>query len=122
MVQAVHERLTARIEQHRESRDPEPLTVTAQEIGGILRECGADEKQVAAFCGKCGERFGEGAALSPANLIESRRFEIKTPDATISVDPEHSYLVETRTIDGRRYLLIPAGEGVEVNGLSVDWT
>ncbi|MCI8915756.1 MAG: DUF4317 domain-containing protein [Oscillospiraceae bacterium] len=122
VVQAVHERLTARIEQHRESRDPEPLTVTAQEIGGILRECGADEKQVAAFCGKCGERFGEGAALSPANLIESRRFEIKTPDATISVDPEHSYLVETRTIDGRRYLLIPAGEGVEVNGLSVDWT
>ena len=42
-----------------------------------------------------------------------------TEQATISIDPAYSYLVETRIIDGRKYLLIPAGEGVEVNGLSV---
>ena len=28
-------------------------------------------------------------------------------------------MVETRIIDGRKYILIPAGEGVEVNGLDV---
>lgn len=71
---------------------------------------------------KCGERFGQGAALSPANLIDARRFEVKTTDATVSIDPEHSYLVETRVIDGKKYLLIPAGEGLEVNGMPVDWT
>ena len=38
---------------------------------------------------------------------------------TISVDPEYSYLVETRVIDGRKYILIPAGDGVELNGLAV---
>ena len=63
----------------------------------------------------------EVAALSPVNLIDSKRFEVKTADAAISIDPEHSYLVETRMIDGKKYLLIPAGEGLEVNGMPVDW-
>ena len=120
VIQSVHERLTDRIEQHRESKDPEPLYMTAKEVGGILSDCGVAEKQVTAFCESCGEKFGEGAVLSPANLIDSRRFEIKTADATVSVEPERSYIAETRVIDGKKYLLIPIGEGLEVNGLPVD--
>lgn len=119
VVQAVHERLTERMEQHKESKDPEPLTLTAREVGRILTECGVAEERVDAFCEKCGEQFGDGAVLNPNNLIDRKRFEIKTANATITVDPEHSYLVETRVINGRKYILIPADEGVEVNGLSV---
>ena len=122
IVQAVHEQLTAKITEHRESKDPEPLSVTAQEIGGILRDCGTAEEQIGAFVDRCGERFGKDAALNPANLIESRRFEVKVADVSISVPPERSYLVETRTIEGKKYILIPAGEGIEVNGMQVDWT
>lgn len=121
VVQAVHERLTVKIEDHRESKDPEPLAVTAKDVAVILRDSGATEEQVTAFVGKCGELFGEGSALSPANLIDSKRFEVKTADAAISLDPEHSYLVETRMIDGKKYLLIPAEDGLEVNGMPVDW-
>ena len=120
VVQAVHEQLSSRIEQHRESKDPEPLSVTAKEVGGILQGCGVGEEQVAAFCESCSQQFGEGAALSPANLIDSKRFEVKTPDATVSVEPERSYAVETRVIDGKKYLLIPADEGLEVNGFPID--
>ena len=54
-------------------------------------------------------------------MLSQERFEVKTADAAISIDPEHSYLVETRVIDGKKYLLIPAGEGLEVNGMPVDW-
>lgn len=120
VVQAVHEQLTERIEQHRESKDPEPLSMTAKEVGRILQGCGVGEEQVSAFCARCGQQFGDGAALNPANLIDSKRFEVKTSEVTISVPPERSYLVETRTIDGRKYLLIPVDESMEVNGLSVD--
>lgn len=120
VVQAVHEQLTERIEQHRESKNPEPLSVTAKDVCSILQGCGVAEEQVTAFCESCGQQFGEGAALSPINLIDSKRFEIKTPDATVSIEPERSYLVETRVIDGKKYLLIPADEGVEVNGLPID--
>ena len=119
VVQAVHEQLRERIEEHRESKDPEPLALTAGEVGGILRSSGVPEDRVASFQEQCGERFGESAALNPANLIDSKRYEIKTSEATVSVDPAYSYLVETRMIDGRKYILIPVGEGVEVNGLPV---
>ena len=119
VVQAVHEQLRDRMEEHRESKDPEPLALTAGEVGGILRSSGVPEDRVASFQEQCGERFGESAALNPANLIDSKRYEIKTSEATVSVDPAYSYLVETRVIDGRKYILIPVGEGVEVNGLSV---
>ncbi|MDE6455728.1 MAG: DUF4317 domain-containing protein, partial [Dysosmobacter sp.] len=118
VVQAVHGRLLERIEAHKEDKEAEPLALSAGEIGGILRDCGVPEERAEAFREQCGRAFG-GAALNPENLIDARRFDVKTEQATISIDPAYSYLVETRIIDGRKYLLIPAGEGVEVNGLSV---
>ena len=120
VVQAVHERLSARIQEHRDSKDPEPLSVTAREIGGILRDCGIAEEEIGAFVDRCGESFGRDAALSPANLIESRRFKVRAADISISVPPEQSYLLETRIIEGKRYILVPAGAGLEVNGMPVD--
>lgn len=118
VMQAVHEQLREKIEQHKESKDPEPLTVSAQEIGEILQSSGVTEERVAAFRERCSEQLGDGV-LNPENLIDSKRFEVKTSEATLTVTPEHSYLVETRIIDGRKYILIPADEGVEVNGMSV---
>ena len=53
-------------------------------------------------------------------MIESRKFEITTPEIKISVAPEFSHMVETRILDGRKYILIPAGDGVEINGLDVN--
>ena len=119
VAQAVHEGLRERILRHKEEKNPEPLTVAPGEVGAILRESGVAEDMVSAFLAQCGERFGQGAALSPANLIDSGRFELKTAAATLSVDPEQSYLVERRAIDGRSYLLIPVDGDVELNGFGV---
>ena len=119
VVQSVHEQLREKIEQHRESRDPEPLSVTAREVGGILQHCGIAQERLDAFQVRCDQYFGENAALNPSNLIDSKRFEVKAAEITITIPPECSYLVETCVIDGRKYLLIPAGDGVEINGLSV---
>ena len=119
VVQGLHEQLRDRLEQHKESRDPEPLAVTAKEIGAILLDCGVEEEKAAAFQEKCGQQFG-GGALNPANLIDSKRFQVKTAEAEVQVDPDHSYLVEMRVIDGRKYILIPADGGVEINGLPLN--
>lgn len=118
VIQTVHGRLLEKIEAHKESKSPEPLEVSPKEIGGILRDCGVPEERTGAFQDQCGQVFG-GAVLNPENLIDIKRFDVKTDQATISLDPAYSYLVETRIIDGRKYLLIPAGDGVEINGLSV---
>lgn len=96
VMQTVHEQLREKIKEHRESRSSEPLEMSASEIGQILQSCGIADEQVAAFQENCGEQFGSGVVLNPANLIDSSRFEIKTPEITISADPEYSYLVETQ--------------------------
>jgi len=36
------------------------------------------------------------------------------------VDPEYVHAIETRVIDGSKYILIPVGEGVEVNGIDIE--
>ena len=119
VVQAVHNRLTERIAEYKESRDPEPLSVTPRELSGILADCGVEEERVTAFLDNCAQQFGQDAVLSPENLIDNKRFEVRADTYTISVDPEKSYLIETREIDGVKYLLIPAGDGVEINGLNI---
>ena len=118
VVQAVHERLRDQIVQHKETKDPEPLALTAGDIGNILRDCSVPEERVSAFLERCGERLGANVVLNPVYLIESGKFEVETADAKLSLDPEHSYLLEMRVIDGRQYLLFPA-DSVTVNGLPV---
>ena len=118
VVQAVHERLRDQIVQHKETKDPEPLALTAGDIGNILRDCSVPEERVSAFLERCGERLGANVVLNPVNLIESGKFEVETADAKLSLDPDHSYLLEMRVIDGRQYLLFPA-DSVTVNGLPV---
>ena len=66
-----------------------------------------------------GSGHSTAAPLNPLNLIDSGRFEVKTANATIFVAPEQSYLLETRVIDGRKYLTIPVEEEIEVNGFGV---
>ena len=122
VVQTVQSQLLDAMEQHKQSKDPEPLTVTAREVGRMLQECGASPEQADAFCARCGEQFGDGAALNPANLVDSKRFSVQAGEVSISVSPEYSYLVESRVINGRKYLLIPADGEVEVNGMAVALT
>lgn len=119
VVRSIHERLTDQIVQHKQSKPPEPLVITTGDIGAILQDCGVSQERIDAFEENCVEKFGEEAVLSPANLIDAGKFEVKTAQATVSVKPEQSYLVETRTIGGKKYILIPVGGEVEVNGQTV---
>lgn len=119
VARSIHERLTDQITQHKESKSPEPLILAVGDVGAILRDCGVPGERIDAFKESCGEKFGENAVLNPANLIDAGKFEFKTAQVTVSVRPEQSYLVETRIIDGKKYLLIPAGEDLEVNGQAV---
>lgn len=119
VVRSVHQQLRDKLLQHKEEHNPEAPSISPREVDTILHNCGVEEDKVQAFHKSCAAQFGEGIPLNPANLINSSRFEIKTENATILIDPDYSYLVETRKINGRTYLLLPA-DGMEVNGLAVD--
>ena len=120
VVQSVHEQLSDRITVHKESKDPEPLTLSSAELGDILENSGLDSEQAESFRKNIDRQFGEDAELRPANIIDSKKLEICTPEVKVTVDPKFGYLVQTRIIDGKKYILISADSGVEVNGIAVN--
>ncbi len=119
VVQSVHEQLCQRMEMHKESKVPEPLTVSKEEVKEVLTSCGVPEANVAKFSVDYDEVFGFEADLHPKNIIDNKHFEVHTPDVVIKVAPERSDLIETRVIGGVKYILICADEDVEVNGVSI---
>lgn len=120
IVQSVHEQLSDRIAVHKESKDPEPLTLSVDELDEILENSGLDNEKRENFCRGMEKEFGEDAMLSPANIIDSKKLEICTPEVKVTVDPKFGYLVQTRVIEGRKYIMISADAGVEVNGIAVN--
>lgn len=119
VVQAVQGQLSEMIEEHKNNKEEEPLVVSKKTVKGILESCGVSEDRVTAFEEKFDMEFGADTEISPRNLIDTKQLEVRTPDVTIRVNPERNDLVETRIIDGTKYILIRADEGVEVNGVNI---
>lgn len=119
VVQSVHEQLCGLIQEHKESKEPQPLTISRKTVGQVLSSCGVSQQRAEAFARQYDEAFGEDTDLSPKNLVDPKHIQLKTPDVTISVNPERSDLVKTQMINGTRYILIRADEGVEVNGVNI---
>lgn len=119
MVQAVNEHLRTVVEANAANKDEPPMTVGKTDVTRVLHTNGATEEQVEAFEERYDHVFGADTGLSPRNLVNTKQLEIRTPDVTIRVSPERSDLVETRIIDGARYILIRAEDGIEVDGVQV---
>ena len=119
VMQTVHEELCQRIELHKESKIPDPLLVSKEDVKEVLSSCGVSEDNLAKFSVDYDEAFGFEADLHPKNIIDPKHFEIITPDVVIKVDPARSDLIETRIIGGVKYIMICADEDVEVNGVSI---
>lgn len=116
VVQAVQTDLRERIEVHKETKSDEPLVVSGPEVRAVLENAGVSEEKLAGFQVKFEETFGDDAALSPRNLVDSKRMQLKTPDVIIHVAPDRGDLVETRTLGGVKYIMVRAEDGVELNG------
>lgn len=122
IVQSVNEQIRNRILVHKDAKIPEKLEISVKEIGEMLRDSGLEDTKVADFEEECEKSFGEGAALNPNNIIDAKKLRIETPEIKISLSPDNASLVEQRIIDGRKYILIPAENGVEINGINVKIT
>ena len=119
VVQTVHDQLSQRIEMHKEAKVADPLLIAKEDVKEVLESCGVSENAVSKFSVEYDEVFGFETDLHPKNIIDNKRFEVKTPDVVIKVDPTRSDLIETRVIGGVKYIMICADEDVEVNGVSI---
>lgn len=119
VVQAVHETVVEKLEERKAEKNTEPLLLTKQDVTEVLADCGVSTEKTALFEEKYDEAFGATAELPAVNLVTPKKFNVSMPNVTINVDPGFSDLIETRVIDGRRYILVPADGDVEVNGIRV---
>ena len=119
VVQAVHDQLCGMVQANKENKDEAPLTVSRSTVERVLQDQGVPQERVEEFSREFDRQFGEEAELSPRNIVSAGQTEVKTPDVRIQVNPERGDLVETRIIDGARYILIRAEESVEVNGVPI---
>lgn len=116
-VKTIHEKLSEMIEEHKE--EPEPLVLDKNEVKTLFASSGVANEKLEEFDRHYDETAGEQTSLLVNNVINTRTFEVKTPDVVIKVKPERTDLVETQLINGRRCLVIELGGSVEVNGINV---
>lgn len=119
VVQAVQDELCEMIAVHKESKEAAPLIINKGTVKRVLTSSGVSKEHLEAFEEQFDETFGAETSLSPRNLVDTKRIEVSTPDVKILVSSGRSDLIETRIIDGAKYILIHADEGVEVNGVSI---
>jgi hypothetical protein len=120
VLKSVHGQISEMVQEHKESKEPEPLKLTKHSLKTVLEYCGVGEDKVERFTAKLDEQFGNGAEIPPKSIIDVKKFNLETPDVSIKVNPERTDLVSTQVINGVRYILIRANEGVEVNGVNIE--
>jgi len=117
VVKNIHDKLNEMVEQHKE--EPEPLMLDKNEVKTLFASSGVSNEKLEEFDRHYDETAGESTSLFVNNVVNTRSFEVKTPDVVIKVKPERTDLIETRTINGRECLVIELGGSVEVNGIAV---
>ena len=120
IIKNIQDEIGGMIIEHKESREREPLAVSRDDICDILRSADMTDEKIETFKAGFDESFGEKARLNPQNLVETKRLELTGADISIKINPERSELVETRVIDGVKYILIRADEEIEVNGVPIN--
>lgn len=120
IIKNIQDEIGGMITEHKESREREPLAVSRDDICDILRSADMSDEKIETFKAGFDESFGEKARLNPQNLVETKRLELTGADISIKINPERSELVETRVIDGVKYILIRADEEIEVNGVPIN--
>lgn len=119
VVRSLREHVCEMVAEHKESKEEDPLRMGKRDVSGVLRDCGVAEEKIGEFEKKYDESFGSSATVRPQNIIETKTIEVRTPDVVIKVNPEHGDMIRTEIIDGEKYIMIRAGDDVQVDGVEI---
>lgn len=117
-IKSIHDNLNGMIEEQK--GNPEPVVLDKTEVKELLEKSGVKEERLRDFEEHFEMAAGENGKFLAANIAETRKFEVKTPDVVVKVNPDRTDLVETMEIEGKQYLVIQIDEHLEVNGISVN--
>lgn len=116
-IRNIHDTLNDMIEEHKE--EPEPLQLDKTDVRKVFERSGVSSEKMESFDQNYEETVGEKASLLAANITETKKFQIETPDIVIKVNPGRTDLVDTMVVNGRKCLVIAVDDSLEVNGIPV---
>mgnify|MGYP001360860396 CR=1 FL=1 len=117
-VKNLYENLSELVEETKD--EPASLVLDKTQVKKLLETNGAPSEKLEEFEQRYAEvEDGSGTGFVAANIINTKSFDIKTPDVSIKVAPDKTYLVENKMIDGRPCIVIAINEHMEINGISV---
>lgn len=116
-VKEIHDTLRETAEESKD--DPDPISFDKHDVKVILNKAGVEDDSLKDFDTVYDENVGEDGRIQAANVMPRTKFEVHTPDITISVSPDRTDLIEERMIDGRRCLVIPVTDELTVNGIRI---
>ena len=117
-IKSIHENLSELAEETKD--EPVQPVLNKTQLKQLLENNGADPEKLQEFDSRYADvEDGPETSFAVSNVVNTRNFEIKTPDVIIKVAPDKTDLVENRMIDGRPCLVIAINEHVEINGISV---
>ena len=119
VVQTLHDQAALRVQMHKEAKETEPLVIDRNGVEPLLAEGGVSCEKINDAGDAFDEAFGMNAEVRLENIVDVKHFTVQTPDVTVKISPDRAGNIELRTIGGINYIMIPADEGVEVNGVQL---
>lgn len=117
-IKSIHDNLNGLIQEQKSNAEPVELDKT--QMRDLLEKSGVKEERLLDFEEHFEQAVGENTKLLAANIAETRKFEVKTPDVVVKVNPDRTDLIETMEIEGKQYIVIQIDEHLEVNGIQVN--
>lgn len=116
-VRNIHDNICEMLEETKES--PDPLEFSKPDVKRLLERSGVPEENLKSFDSQFEDIAGEQETFLASNIVNTKTFQLETPDIVIKVNPERSDLVEIKEIEGRKCLVVAIDEHLEVNGIEV---
>lgn len=117
-IKNIHDNLNEMIEEAKGA--PEPATLDKNTARQLLEKSGVREEKLEDFEEHFEMAAGEDGKMLASNVAETRKFEVKTPDVVVKVNPDKTDLVKTMVIEDKQCIVIEIDEHLEVNGICVN--
>jgi hypothetical protein len=119
VVNTLSQRVRELAEEHKAEHREEDFAVSGDELRLILDECGVTEERLDTFSEAFEEQFGKGECVDPGLIMNTKACQVSLPEISIKATAEAAQRIETRIIDGIKYVMIRTEGDVEVNGINI---
>lgn len=118
-VKNIHESISEIIEENKEN--PDPVVLTPNDIKQIFEESDVSNEKLEVLDKnlRIAKENEKPVVLTAANITNTSKFDIKTPEVTIKVRPDCADMVTTKVIEGKKCIVIEINDQVEINGVNV---